>query len=252
VEKGQDLFGIAWIYRVELEDLLAANPEVNPNFLSIGAKLSIPASNIPLPSSEAPSPTPVPLQIGELNCTGTPEGGAWCFLPVFNPQDHALENVSAIIRLADREAVTILPQTAYLPLDVLPQAATLPLVAYFAPPLPDPFVYSAELVSALPHPGDDGRYLAAVVEDVQVEIAENGLSASVDCVVRLEDENASAQTVRVAAVAFDARGNVAGVRRWEAGAGQALTGEQPAAVQLQIYSVDERITRVEVLAETRP
>src|SRR5512141_2101170 len=52
VVKGEDMFGIALRYGVTLEELKAANPDVNPNFLSVGAVLVIPQSLTPQPSME--------------------------------------------------------------------------------------------------------------------------------------------------------------------------------------------------------
>lgn len=252
IAKGDDMFGIAWRYRVTLEELMAANPEVNPNLMIVGETLVIPAANLPEPSSEPPTPTPIPLETGRLRCTRSADGGAWCFWPVRNPHDYPLENITAIFRLADQNAQNIQPVTAFLPLDLLPPGAALPLVAYYAPPVPEGFQASAELLTVLPNPAGDGRYLAARLSEQQVMIAENGRSASVTAQVQLADGESAAQRVWVAAVAYDADDQVVGVRRWEndelgpLGAGQSLP------VILQVYSQDGAIERVELFAEARP
>ncbi len=168
------MFGIAWRYRVSVEDLMAANPDVNPNMMSVGAKLVIPASLLPEPSSEPPTPTPMPVEVGQLHCARSEEGGVWCFLPVHNAQDVPLENISAVFRLADTEAKSILPKTGFLPLDLLPPGATLPLVVYYPPPLPEPFQASAEVITGLPNPVGDGRYEDTQVENLTVDIPEGG------------------------------------------------------------------------------
>jgi hypothetical protein len=246
------MFGIAWRYGVTLEELKAANPDVNPNLLSVGTVLIIPASLLPEPSSQAPTPTPIPLETGRLTCTRSAEGGAWCFWPVRNPQDFALENISAIFRLADRDAKNIQPRQAFLPLDVLPPGASLPLMAYYPPPLPDPFQASAELLTVLPNPPDDGRYLPTRLLNQQVSIAADGRSAAIRAELRLQDAGDSAQRAWVAVVAYDAEGNVAGMRRWENTGAGPLAGGQSLTVELEVFSLGAPIARVELLAEARP
>lgn len=162
VQKGEDMLGIALRYRISLEDLKSANPDVNPNILSIGTALVIPGASTPVatassPDAPLPSPTPVPLKIGRMNCTATQEGGAWCFLPVTNQQPAALEGLTAVFRMADDQQKNITAKRAFLPLDRLLPGETLPLVAYFSPPVPRPFEVSAEILTALPSP-EDGRY----------------------------------------------------------------------------------------------
>ena len=252
VAQGEDMFGIAWRYGITLEDLMAANPEVDPNLLKIGAVLIVPASNLPIPSSEAPTPTPIPLETGRLRCTRSADGGAWCFWPVRNPHDFALENISALVRLADQDASNIQPLQAFLPLDLLPPGASLPLVAYYPPPLPEPFQASAELLTVLPNPAGDGRYLTTRLENQQVIIADDGRSAAVTALVSLETAEDTAQRVWVAAVAYDSEENVVGVRRWENTTAGPLAGGQNLPVILQVYSLNAPIARVDLLAEARP
>jgi LysM repeat protein len=106
---GEDMFGIAWRYGITLEDLMAANPEVNPNFLASATLLVIPAIEPAGAIQRAADPTPIPLETGRLNCARSADGGVWCFWPVHNPHRFALENISAIFRLADRDAQNIQP-----------------------------------------------------------------------------------------------------------------------------------------------
>jgi len=259
IKKGDDLGGIAWQYRVSLEDLMTANPTVQPYLLRIGDELVIPPATTPEPppagtTPEPPTPTPMPVETGRLNCAEEEDGGVWCFLPVHNSGPAPLESLSALIRLADAEAVTILPQEAFPPLDVLPPGESMPLLAYFPPSqssqLSRPFQASAEILTALPSP-DDGRYLPAAVEDQRVIIAADGLSAAVEANIVLTSPG-TAQRIWAAAVAYDAGGNITGVRKWESPAEKTLKSGQKLPVQLQIYSVSAPIERVEILVQARP
>lgn len=253
------MFGIALRYGITLEELKTSNPEVNPNFLSIGAVLTIPHSQTPAPGAEktveAAAPTAIPVEIGEMRCYRTEDGGAWCFQPVHNTQPGPLESLTAIFRVTENQGKSVVEQTAFLPLDILPPGSLLPLSAYFPPELFEdktaPIVGSSEMVSALPSP-DDGRYIPAVVSDQKVFISENGLSAAVSGQVSLAAADASAARVWVAAVAYNAQGDVIGVRRWENQPKQTLSSQSPLPFGLNIYSASGKIDRVEILAEARP
>ncbi|RPJ49909.1 MAG: LysM peptidoglycan-binding domain-containing protein, partial [Chloroflexi bacterium] len=159
VKKGEDMGGIAWLYRVSLEALMEANPTVQPNMMSVGTRLIIPPSKTEATGGDAPidpgaasqTPTPVPLSAGRLTCTRVEDGGVWCFMPVQNTQSFALEGLSAVFRLADEQAQTVLMQRAFLPLDTLPAGVSLPLAAYFPPEqaagLAFPYQFSSEIIS---------------------------------------------------------------------------------------------------------
>lgn len=252
VERGQDMGGIAFLYGLSLEELMAANPNVNPNSMSIGTVLLIPGSAARPASADstaAPSLTPVPLQAGAVTCAATREGGAWCFLPVTNTTGTALENLSAVIRLADDASGAIVSQTALPPLDRLAPGATMPLTAYFPAPVPEAFHAGGELLTAMPVAGG-GRYREAVLVDTQITIDPGGLSANARGAVRLEDGQDDAQHVWVVAVAYDADGTLVGVRRWEAE--QPLPAGDALAFDFAVYSTGAPIQSVELLVQARP
>lgn len=257
VAQGEDMFGIAWRYRVTLEELMAANPDVNPNFLSIGTMLTIPPPTLPTLSSEEitqqlVTPTPMPVEKGSLECTLAREGGVWCFLPISNPHDVPLENLSGIFRLVESDTLASVEMPAFLPLDLLPPGATLPLTAYFTDPVNAPFQASAEVLTALPNPVDDGRYLSTRLENQNVLIAADGQSALVTAEVSLIGEEMQAQRISAAAVAYDANGKITGVRRWENTEGQSLSSGETLGVEMQVFSLSGEIARVEIFAQARP
>ncbi len=274
VKKGEDLSGIAWQYRVSIEDLMAVNPTVQPNMMSVGTKLVIPPSKTPMPPGAAgagqpageagaagsppPTSTPLPVAAGKLNCSPAADGGIWCFMPVKNSGSITLEGLSAIFHVADRQAQGVVSQSAFLPLDTLPPGVSLPLTAYFPPDqiaghaggLTPPYQYSGEILTALPS-ADDGRYKPVRVENQQVTLTTDGLSANISANVVL-DSAGKAGRVWVAAVAYDAQGNVTGVRRWEKTDTHPLEHGQALAFSMSVYSVSTRIERVDLIAEARP
>jgi LysM repeat protein len=251
VRKGEDMFGIALRYGVPLDELMAANPEIDPRWMSVGAVLVIPAAqHTPTPDpSNPPQPTPVGLEVQPPDCYPSGEGGLWCFVRAENPQGFSVEGVAVNLRLLDRESGQILEQSAYPPLNLLPPGGFLPLAAYFPPPAPRSFDATAELISALPVPPESGRYLEVTPEDVRVEIDEDGLSARVSGTLRLAGGEVPAQKVYAVAAAFDAAGRIVGLRRWE-GAELAAGESQP--FELLVFTAGPLIASVTVLAEGIP
>ena len=249
VKAGEDMLGIALRYGVSLTDLQAANPEVDTHMMSIGTVLIIPSTD-----GEATAQPVVALQtevvLGTLVCWHVESGGAWCFLPVQNNQDFMVESISARIRIYDADGQETASQVATGVLDVLAPGGLMPLSAYFAPPLPERLQAGAELLTALPLTAESARYLAVSLNDPQVTVAEDGLSAQVSGTVTLDAAEGQANQLWVAAVAYNAAGQVVGVRRWESGA--ALAAGESLPVTFVVYSVGGRIARVETLAEARP
>jgi hypothetical protein len=71
----------------------------------------------------------------------------------------------------------------------------------------------------------------------------------VDGVIRSEDESRSASLVWVAAVAYNAHGEIIGVRRWEASESLKAGGSIP--FTLYVYSLDDPIEQVDMFVEAR-
>ena len=67
VKSGDTLGQIAQNLNVSLAALMAANPNVNPNSMSIGQKLNIPSQS----SSGASTPTPVAFPVKQIACYPT-------------------------------------------------------------------------------------------------------------------------------------------------------------------------------------
>ncbi len=252
VRAQEDLWGIALRYGLTLEDLLTANPTVDPRFLSIGANLMIPA---PLYTStpdaaHPPLPTPVGLDLTAPVCYPIRVGGLWCFTTAGNRQEFSIEALSAAIRLYDQGTGEILSQTAYAPLNLVPPGGTMALSAYFPAPAPVLFDATVELLTALPVPPAAGRFLAMQQPGTDIEIAVDGLSAVASGSLQLSDVQAFASRIKAAAIAYDAQGRVTGVRQWESV--QPLSGSASVNFQFTVYAAGAAIDRVVVLAEGYP
>ncbi len=247
VATGETMSSIALRYGVETAAVVAANPQVNPNTMSIGTKLTIPSqSGAGFTSSSA---TPVPMTVGPLNCTRSRDGGIWCFLLVKNEQNFPVENIFAHILLGNSQSGQVLDQLTTAPLNILYPGKAFAISAYFSTAVPEPFQTSYELVSALQVQDGSNRYLETKVENQQVDIDSNGLSANISGDVSLSDPSASATQVWVAAFAYDAQGRVVGLRRWESST--TLPVGQKISFSFQVYSTGAAIASVDILVEAR-
>lgn len=248
VTRGQDMFGIALFYGIGLDALKTANPEINPNFLSVGANLIIPGVVLPTAPVANPTPTPLPVETARPNCLPEQNQGLWCFLAVRNPGPGRLESFSARLRLSGsggevREAI------AYSPLNLLEAGTEIALAAYFPAPIPANYQVSAEILTALPVLEGDTRYLPAQLEQPMLTIDPGGLSATFSAQATVGGDIPAA-TVWVVVTAYDAQGQIVGMRRWENE--QPLPSGERLPVSVQVYSVGPVIALVEALVEARP
>ena len=246
VVAGDTLSSIAKRNGISLEELLAANPGISPTALSVGTKLVIPA--VEQVSAEA-TPTAVPLTLRQAYCWPETSGGLWCFALVQNDSADTLENLSAQFALLDSNGQELATQVAYGFLDILLPGAAMPLAAHFTPPV---LAGASAVVQVLTAnrilPGDE-RYLPVSLDNTLVSVEASGRSAMVTGRILLTGTG-TANTLWVLATAFNAAGNVVGVRRWESD--MALTVEAPVSFNFQVSSLGPEIARVEFLVEARP
>lgn len=243
VVSGETMLGIAIRYGVTLEALQASNPEVDPRFLSVGAKLIIPlAGEIQV---MIPTPTPAIKDLVEPVCYRTGDGGAWCIVLVENKSGAVVENLSAWIGLFGESSKIIASQVAVGPMNILRPGQAMPLMAYFKSPLPSDFVAKAELLTAVEIAANDTRYLDWQLADLSVVIkADTAQEARVSGMIVQPEGNSLPNQIWVAAIAYDLGGRVVGMRKIEV--------IESLAFDLTVYSLGNAINRVEILTELRP
>ena len=242
VTNDDTMLGLAFRYGVKLEDLKAANPGVDPNAMSVGMQLVIPiGGEIP---EVIPTPTAMPVNVDQLRCYQAGDGGAWCIVALSNKMETSLENLSAWIGLYTPQGENIDSQVAYAPMNILRPGSTIPLMAYFAPPLPDEYEPRSEVISALAVPADDTRYLDLEVKTGTVEINSDGSQAVITGDVILTGDVPTPSQVWALAVAYDANGEIVGARKWKS--------EGETHFEITVYSLGGVIDHVEVLTEVRP
>ena len=251
IQEGDTLIGIANRFKVNVDDIQLANPGLIASALSPGQQLKIPS--VPA-SAELPTPTPAPVTLAEPDCYPSLEGGLWCFVSVVNPFPDTLENLAAQVSLVGPDGTILASQTALSPLNILPPGRSIALSTFFPPQLPTgPLVPKVQLVTSIRLPSSDKRYLPVAAQNDSVVVAWDGASAEVRGEVMpvsgAEQIEIPAGSVWVAAIAYDAAGNVVGVRRWESGVALPAGGRIP--FEMQVSSSGAGIARVELVAEAR-
>jgi len=239
---------VALKFGVSLNDLQAANPEVNPNAMSVGQVLKIP-SNPDNPSGEA-TPTPAPFVIQQIKCYPTIDKGMWCFVLAYNDTPDFMENLSAQVTLVDSNQTVNASQTALLPLNILPPNTAMPLTVYFAPDIPFDVKPQVQVLTAIRLLPDDSRYIPATVNNTLVQVSADGHSAQVSGQVLSLSQTSVANEVWVVATAYSEDGSVVGVRRWESSTILNPGGSIP--FELLLSSIGGRVERVDFSVEARP
>jgi LysM repeat protein len=250
VQEGDDMYGIAFFYGISPQALMTANPEVNPYAMGPGTTLVIPIT--PRPEAAATSAvtiTPTPTQpftrVEEPDCYRDAVGGLWCFVLVVNNGSGALENVCGVVTL--RLGEDSRAETASMSLNLLPKGASLPLIAYFQPPVAEDYAASATVDFYLPMMPEDARYLPVEIQEQAVSFSQDAETAQVSGVLALPEGGESASYLWLHATAFDDVGNVVAARRWEAD--DPIEAGERRAFDFSLYSLGGAIDRVDLLAE---
>jgi LysM repeat protein len=247
IQAGDTMSGIAFKFGISLDELLAANPEISPNSMSVGTQINVPSvSSTPGASTQ----TPVPAPVKGIECTPTADQGMWCFVLVHNDTTNVIENLSAQVTLVDADGQSLASALALSPLNILPVDASLPLMVYFPPAVPADARPQAQVLTGIHLEPDDVRYLPATLHNTLTQVNGSGQNALVSGTVRLPEDAAPARLVWVAAVAYAESGRVVGVRRWESSAGIAPGGSLQ--FLFEVSSLGGEIRRVEFEVEARP
>lgn len=243
VVAGDTLFTIAARLEISLEGLMAANPSVDPRLLSPGMELIIPIAGSSTAVPAIPSPTPAPMHLSEPRCFASAAGELWCLVLVQNDNEYGLENITAIVQLLSAGGDVLANVEAVPPLNVLPAGEAMPLVAYLTEPPNGWATASGQLLSAYALAQGNSYYLDAELHDTDVDISPDGLSARALGQVQIAGDAAFGE-LWVLAVAYDADGEVVGVRRWES--------DGDTEFNFWVYSLGPEIAEVSLLVEARP
>lgn len=240
---GETISSIALRYGLDMGTVLAANPGLNTRALTVGTEIIVPigdtASQIGMVSE------PLELDVGSPECIPTFEKGLWCFVQVKNSLEEASTMVVVSVSLEDPGGNQNRQINVPLLLHKIEPGQTIPVVAYFAPPIPAEVTTTTELISALPLSESRQSFLPAAIVNNKVDLA--GRTALVSGELEINGEPGESAVMRVAAMAYDASGRLVGARRMES----EVTLEPGDAVDfsIQLFSFGGLIANVIIYAE---
>jgi LysM repeat protein len=250
VQENQTLIGIAILYGVDLEDLLLANPGIDPQFLSVGTELIIPNEGGQPVDVLLPTPTPVPLATSPVRCFPTYPNGLWCLLEISNDSPDDVEGVVSVVYLQDEAGQVLDQRAAYGPLNRLQAGARMPLAGFFSSPPEGVQTAVASMLSAVPVNDAESRYRQVDVHILSETPSPDGLSLRV--LGELETTAGESEIevgLRLLLVALDEYGTVIGFRIWDPGSSVVLGESIP--FDCTVFSLDGTIDDFEVMAEAR-
>jgi LysM repeat protein len=245
LKTGDTLWAIAAKAGLSISQIMTANPDVDVHSLEIGMKIVVPEVDANVTPS-APTSTPVSVLINEPKCTASLTGGLYCFATVENNQNFTVQNLSAQFILTNPDTGETQVQPALLPLNHLPAGSSLPLFAYFTPPVVDNYQLKVQLTSAA-QDTTSSTYLPVTLSHPETNIAADGFSASVKGSLIVSSQ---ASQYWIVAAAYDADDNLVAVR--QDGKKTDLAAGASADYQLYVYSIAGKITKVVVYGEATP
>jgi YD repeat-containing protein len=243
VTLGETISSIALRYGLDINTVLAANPEIDPYTLKVGAQVKIPLGNSKLLIGEISEP--MALSLGESECSLTPDAGLWCQVMVSNPLGDAASNIAVAFSIVNNSSGEAINQTAPTILNKLDPGDSLPAVVFFAAPIPADFAVTSSLASAFPAAQSGKTFYSVNSENPAIEII--GRQAKVSGEAFIAADPGKTVDVWVAALAYDTQGNLVGVRRTESRV--TLIKEKGLVFNLNVYSTGNPIESVVIKGE---
>jgi LysM repeat protein len=248
VQQGETLSGIALRYGVELDDLLAANPGVDPRALSIGQKLIIPGPEGSGSQGFFPTPTPVPLESSPVSCFSDGMEGAWCILDVESSAVGSVEGLAAAISVFDAQGRLLASDVAYTELHFIPEGQQVPVGVRLDVPAGSIATARAEIMRAFAVQDSAERFAPVELTLSAQEPDSDGLAWRVAGTLAVKGAPpAAAARLVLLAMGLDERGEIVGYSVWQHD-GQIEAGEA-IGFSTRVYSLKGPIETIEVIAQ---
>lgn len=232
IQSNDTIIGIGKKLDLTPEAILQVNPGLNPSALIPGASVFLPSTD---PNTLTYSLTPVPLIISDPICL--PQADQLrCVVNVSNPADLVAENISVEIYLIGTDGSLIERRTAPILLNSLYPGESLPAIASF--PLTENYNSVQAALSSATYNEDTIYERQNSFISSTSSIQWNGRSATIDGIVTKQTN----KQVWIAALGFDAIGNLCAARRYES------TGVDQFSLELVSYAGS--IDSVQIVVET--
>lgn len=247
IVEGDTMLAVAIRHGISLEELQAANPDVNARLLVVGTDLVIPSGENAPP--DPVTATPIPIDIEMTNCYSEPDG-IWCFISIKNDRARPLENISAQIVVYDDSGELLTQATAIGGVNLLPPGEEFPLIVFFPGRFPPKIRTTVKVLTVQPIPKDDDRYLNAWLEVDEIAISGGGDQAEIAGRFGIPLKSQPGNLAWILVVAYDGDGNVVGVRKEER-YGRLEPGSSQ-EFKIAVYSLESEISDVKTFVEVRP
>jgi LysM repeat protein len=248
VRKEDTLLGIAIRYGVSLEEILAANPGINPTILSIDQQIIIPGPGGDSASNFLPVATPFPLLLSEVKCYPTATEHLWCISTLENKEGFPLEGVSVEILLLNENGEVLESGLTFSPLNLIPEGGIIPFSVLF-PSSSAGYAYAVAIpVTAYRASNIEERYLPLEWNLQTNQPGENRKTWSITGRLDLHGEGEKiTNRVSILAIGLDTEGEIVGFRQLVIGS--ELRSGDTVPFEMEIFSVGPPINHIEILAE---
>ncbi len=248
IQSGDTLSVVAFRHNVNLQELFAANPGINPNFLIVGEEIIIPTGEGEIAS--IPTPTPVTVDIGTPYCFPNSDSSSWCFVSITNPNPESIENVSAMVSIFSPEGNLIEQRIAIAPMNLVNPGASMLLAALFPISIKSDFHIEAKSLTSIPVSDGNSRYLNHDLHIQAIDLF--GIFARVRGIISIsgEEEDRPAKQIWIAAIAYDKNEIPIGFRKIQIN--EEIPSGNSIEFEISVYSVGEEIANVIVFGEARP
>lgn len=240
----ETISSLALTYGLEINEILAINPEITPNALSVGTQILIPHAETISESVNVIS-EPLALEISQAECVHTAEGGLWCSAEVLNSLEQDAAGITVAFTLRNNAGELVREQTVPAVLNYLKASDRIPASAYFSPSIPAVYSVTSELATALPAEESALGYLPINIKVNSVDV--DGRTARISALIPVMDEESGVSKIWVVLMAYDEAGQLVGIRKIEYS--PITTGETGQTIKIFVYSNSKDIKQVNVLGE---
>lgn len=210
VVEGDTLFDVAARHDTTIEAILALNPGLQPELLSIGQELILPEQVRPDPTATSETANQSSIFVSGLVAYQTPTNGIWILGELINQGDQDLENVQVFVTLLDDAGQSVQEASIWPAASIIEAGKSAPFGKLLVPAPSGDVSPDAVVISAVPIVDLGNRYLGFEVADVEAEI--NGRQAIFSGeILNIGDKSAS--EIALIVTFYDEEGNVTGYHK---------------------------------------
>ena len=211
IASGDTILGIAIDHFSTTEEILARNPGVQPNLLSIGQELILPPPATAVFSGDPATPAPLNIEVSSINSYQTPLGSVWLLGQVQNNSPFYTEDVRLELSLIGPNGTPLGKTTAWTAFSLLAPQESAPFAVLINEPPGEIEQTQVAIIGgrAFPqlNPQSDSRTLSLTVEESSFAINEN--SITVQGVILNQGETTAEQT-QLTVTLYDSQNNISG------------------------------------------